>query len=67
MKSTGGGGGQIWVDLQNAKIGMILFLLYGCNFAWLPFEFEQEFAGVALGKVVHLDVVLDEVQRFGIV
>ena len=63
MKSTGGGGGQIWVDLQNHKMHMIYLLPYGSNFAWSPFEFEKEIAGVVLGKVVHLDVVSDEVQR----
>jgi hypothetical protein len=33
------------------------------NFASLPFEIEKEFVVMVLGKVAHLDVVLDEVQR----
>jgi hypothetical protein len=35
------------------------------NFASLPFGFGKEFGVVALGKFVHLDVVLDEVQSLG--
>jgi hypothetical protein len=32
------------------------------NFGSPPFEKEREFGVVSLGKVIHLDVVLDEVQ-----
>jgi hypothetical protein len=35
------------------------------NFASLPFEIGKEFGVVSLGKVVHIHVVLDEVQSLG--
>jgi hypothetical protein len=40
-------------------------MLHGLHFACSPFEIEKEFGVMVLGKVVHLDVVLDEVQRVG--
>jgi hypothetical protein len=40
---------------------MIFTLIKSPHFAGLPFEIEMEFWGVFLGKVVVLDVVLDEV------
>jgi hypothetical protein len=40
-------------------------MLQGLHFACSPFEFEKEFVVMVFGKVVHLDLVLDEVQRIG--
>jgi hypothetical protein len=65
MESTGGGWGQKGVDLQKSKLHMILHMLHGLHFACSPFEIEKEFGVMVLGKAVHLDVVLDEVQRVG--
>ena len=42
---------------------MIFHMLHGLYFACSPFENEKEFGVMVLGKVVHLNVVLDEVQR----
>jgi hypothetical protein len=47
--------------MQNHILHMILNLWESSNFACLPFEIGEEFGVVVLGKVVVLDVVLDEV------
>ena len=44
---------------------MILHRPQGLYFACSQFEIEKEFGVMVSGKVVHLDVVLDEVQRVG--
>ena len=54
---------QFGVVLQNPKMHMILNLFQSPDFACLPFEIGDEFGVVVLGKVVVLDVVLDEVKR----
>ena len=58
---------QFGVVLQNHILHMILILIQSPHFACLPFEIETEFEGVVLSKVVHHVVVLDEVQRVGVV
>jgi hypothetical protein len=64
MKHFGGGGGQNGVGMQNHILHMILIMWESSNFACFPFEIGDEFGVVVLGKVVVLDVVLDEVKRF---
>ena len=64
MEHFGGGGGQNGFDMQNHILHMILNLFQSPDFACLPFEIGDEFGVVVLGKVVVLDVVLDEVKRF---
>jgi hypothetical protein len=44
---------------------MILHLFQSLHLACFSFEIETEFGVMVLGKVVLLDVVLDEVQRVG--
>jgi hypothetical protein len=57
--------GQSGKDLQNHKLHVILHMQQSLNFASLPFEKEKEFGVVSFGKVVHIHVVLDEVQSLG--
>jgi hypothetical protein len=47
--------------MQKSKMHMILYMQQCLNFASLSFENGKEFGVVVLGKVVLLDVVLDEV------
>ena len=64
MEHFGGGGGQNGIEMQNHILHMILHMWESSNFACFPFEIGDEFGVVVLGKVVVLDVVLDEVKRF---